>query len=666
MFTLLHINRIFGYNEIMITRRNFIKSSVFMSAASTMSFSNTLFANENNTMNSPMQKIDGKWQNITWKKAFDLMEIKATKALENSGVNGIGLFTNANISVEESYALNKLFKAGFRSNNISTNSYNSEEISLKARTLVYGIDGSSGTFDDILNANFVLLYDTSSSNVQINKNMKYININTTNINDTKAYINLNIKDSSYDLLINYIVNEYLLQISEKDIIFLKKHFIFSNLKNKEQWEISLKNYKKSFSKYTLSYISEKVKLNEKENLTDFEIKIKKIKNLFLDDKNKIISLTSKVFNQSKKSLETNILLQTLHLICNKHSRPGCGVFNISNYLSQGSLDDVGLYSNRLPANMYIEYKEHRTKAEKIYNVPKATLNPVSYTHKEFINNINTNTTQFLWLCSDENKDLLKQISNKDLFIVQSTNNFNNINPKADLILPSVSNDKKNSIFISEDRKIRYLKQKNIPKNLSMSLLWQTIEFSKRFKLETIYKKVKVDDKQALKSVLVKFKNMGYRNNNTLFRVLFNNSKLRLFTKDYGLNTEMNSDNRMIIGSDGGIFIGYRYNMQEYLYNEYRQFTLLNAHDLPRYKNIINSTTTIIWPIYDDKSIRYRFNPADDIYAKKALKDNREFSFYGKMGEKNLPFGNLEEITNKKENKKTFKYRAKLFTINQEE
>ena len=650
----------------MITRRNFIKNSLFVSAASTMSFNNTLFANENKNITSPMQKINGNWENISWKKAFDIMEVKATNALSNSGVNGLGLFTNANISIEESYALNKLFKAGFRSNNISTTSYNNEEISLKARTIVYGIDGCSGTLDDILNSNYIVLYDTNSSNIQINKDVNYININTTNIDDKKAYINLNIKKSSYSLFINYIINEYLVHISKKDITFLKKHFIFANFKNKEQWEISLKNYKKSFSKYTLSYISEKLKLNEKENLADFEIKIKKIKNLFLDDKNKIISLTSKVFNISKESLEANILLQTLHLICNKHSRPGCGIFNISNYLSQGSLDDVGLYSNRLPANMYIKYKEHRIKAEKIYNVPKATLNPVSYTHKEFINNINTNTTQFLWLCTDESNELLNEITNKDLFIIQSTNNINNINPKADLILPSVSKNEKNSIYISEDRKIRYLKQKNIPKNLSMSLLWQTIEFSKRFKLETVYKKIKVDNKQALKSVIVSFKNKGYRNNDTLFRVLFDNSKLRLFTKDYSLNTEMNSDHRMIIGSDGGIFIGYRYNMQEYLFNEYRQFTLLNAHDLPRYEKIINSNNTIIWPIYDNKSVRYRFNPADDIYAKKALKDNRDFTFYGKMGEKNLPFGNLEDITNEKENKKTFKYRAKLFTVNLEE
>jgi hypothetical protein len=34
-----------------------------------------------------------------------------------------------------------------------------------------------------------------------------------------------------------------------------------------------------------------------------------------------------------------------------------------------------------------------------------------------------------------------------------------------------------------------------------------------------------------------------------------------------------------------------------------------------------------------------------------------------MGQKNLPFGNLEKITNEKENNKTFKYRAKLFTCN---
>jgi len=618
---------------------------------------------DDDSITSPLLKENGKYKKITWKEAYDLMDEKASSALKNSGVNGVALFTNANISVEEAYALNKLFKAGFRSNNISTNSYNNEEIHLKARTIVYGIDGVSGSFNDLLNSNYILQFDTINTNTQINKNLKFVNITTNNHLSKEAFINLKINKNTYHLLLSYIINEYIKQIDEKDQIYIKKHFVFANFKDNTQWEISQNNYKIAFEKYTLDYVSSRLKQDSKEDINIFKENLLKIKNIFLDDKTKIISLTSKIFNRSINSLQTSLLLQTLHLLVNKHSRPGCGAFNISSYLSQDSLDGVGLYSNRLASNMYIKYKQHRKKAEKTYSIIKGTLNPISYTHEEFINNINTDVTKFLWLCSDENEELFEQITNDKLFTVQSTSSINNINKNATLILPLVKNSEKNSIYISEDKEIRYSIQKDIPNGLSMSLLWQVLEFSQRFNINQVYKKSKVDDKYALKSVIKGYKRLGYNNDSTLFDILFDNSKLRLFPKDYGLNSEMNSDNRNIIGSDGGIFIGYRYNIQEYLFNEYRQFSLLNGHDLPRYKEILDSNTQIFWPYYDSKSVLYRFNPLDDPYAKKSLKDQREYSFYGKMGEKNLPFGDLQEITNEKDNKKTFKYRAKLFTCN---
>jgi len=651
----------------MITRRNFIKKSFILSAAGSLTFNNTeLIANTDDKIKTPLLKVDGKFKEISWKKAYDIMQEKALDALKHSGVNGVGLFADANISVEESYAFNKLFKAGFRSNNISTSSFENEEIALEARTIVYGIDGVSGTLDDILNSDYAILFDINSSRMQINKNTKYINITNSLAKNKSAFLNINIKDSTYSYLLNYIINEQLKTINEDDLIYLKKHFVFANFKDNTQWEISFKNYKKSVLKYTLEYVSDICKLDEKENIKDFQDKILHLKNILVNKNKKIISLTSSIFNKSKDSLQSNILLQSIHLLVDKHSRPGCGVFNISNHISQGSLDDVGLYSNRLPSNMYVKYKEHREKAEKIFNLAKGTLNPVSYTHDEFLNHIDVSVTKFLWVCASDNNSFINTLSNKDLFIVSSSNYINKSNINSNLILPTASSRQKNSIIISEDRKITYLSQEELPQDLSMSLLWQVIEFSKRFTFADVYKRVKVDNTQALKDVLTKFISFGYLKEDSLYNLLFDNPKLRLFDKSYGLNTEMNSDKRFVIGSDGGVFIGYRYNIQEYLFNEYRQFTLSNAHDVLRYEDYVNSKKTILWPVINNKSIKYRFNPIDDIYARESLKDNRKFSFYGKMKEKNLPFGDLKSLTNDEINKKTFKYRAKIFTCNIEE
>ena len=216
-----------------------------------------------------------------------------------------------------------------------------------------------------------------------------------------------------------------------------------------------------------------------------------------------------------------------------------------------------------------------------------------------------------------------------------------------------------SFYGDEFRQIKYFAQNEIPDGLSMSLLWQSVELSKRFKISKLYKKVKINNNLALKDVRKSFILNGYTKNTKLYNILFYNKKLKLFKTQNGLNTEVSSDNRAIIGSDGGIFTGYSYNIQEYLFEELRQFSLGNGHDLANFKQYKNSKNSIIWPIVNNKQIKYRFNAIDDIYAKKSIKINKQYSFYGKMSSKNLAFGNLKKITNKE--KKSLKYRAKIFT-----
>jgi len=336
------------------------------------------------------------------------------------------------------------------------------------------------------------------------------------------------------------------------------------------------------------------------------------------------------------------------------------VFNISNKKSILSIDGVGLNSNRLPSNMYIKYNEHRKIAQDIWNIPKNSINPVSNTYKKIISNINNNITSFLWIISDNKNTYLNNLKNENLFIVNSSSLMHDGLKNSNLILPSSNDEEKETIYGDYQRKVRYKKQTKLPYEQSMSLLWQVIELSKRFYIKDIYKRVKVDNQQALQNTIKDFLKLGYKKEDSLYKILFYNSKTKLFPRNMSeLNTESNGDKRKIIGSDGGIFKGYRYLMQEYLFEEYRQFTINNSHDLKHYLNYKNSKQAILWPYVNNKEIVYRFNPIDDIYALKSAKSHMNYSFYGRMGKKSLKFGNLEEVTS--EEKKSLKYRAKIFT-----
>lgn len=64
---------------------------------------------------------DGEFTPVSWEQAFDVMEEKFKTSLKEKGPEAIGMFGSGQWTIWEGYAAAKLFKAGFRSNNIDPN-----------------------------------------------------------------------------------------------------------------------------------------------------------------------------------------------------------------------------------------------------------------------------------------------------------------------------------------------------------------------------------------------------------------------------------------------------------------------------------------------------------------------------------------------------------------
>ena len=64
---------------------------------------------------------DGEFAPVSWKQAFDIMEEKCKAALKAKGPTSVGMFGSGQWTIWEGYAAVKLFKAGFRTNNIDPN-----------------------------------------------------------------------------------------------------------------------------------------------------------------------------------------------------------------------------------------------------------------------------------------------------------------------------------------------------------------------------------------------------------------------------------------------------------------------------------------------------------------------------------------------------------------
>ena len=101
---------------------------------------------------------DGDFTPITWEQAFDIMEEKWKAALKKGGPDAIGMFGSGQWTIWEGYAASKLYKAGFRSNNLDPNARHCMASAVVGFMRTFGIDEPMGCYDDIEHADAFVLW----------------------------------------------------------------------------------------------------------------------------------------------------------------------------------------------------------------------------------------------------------------------------------------------------------------------------------------------------------------------------------------------------------------------------------------------------------------------------------------------------------------------------
>ena len=91
---------------------------------------------------------NGDFAPVSWDRAFDEMAKHWKKALKEKGPSAVGMFGSGQWTVMEGYAAVKLYKAGFRSNNIDPNARHCMASAVGAFMRTFGIDEPMGCYDD--------------------------------------------------------------------------------------------------------------------------------------------------------------------------------------------------------------------------------------------------------------------------------------------------------------------------------------------------------------------------------------------------------------------------------------------------------------------------------------------------------------------------------------
>ena len=104
---------------------------------------------------------NGEFTPVSWDEAFEIMAVKFKDALKKRGPSGVGMFGSGQWTIWEGYAALKLYKAGFRSNNIDPNARHCMASAAVGFIRTFGIDEPMGCYDDIEAADAFVLWGSN-------------------------------------------------------------------------------------------------------------------------------------------------------------------------------------------------------------------------------------------------------------------------------------------------------------------------------------------------------------------------------------------------------------------------------------------------------------------------------------------------------------------------
>lgn len=423
----------------------------------------------------------------------------------------------------------------------------------------------------------------------------------------------------------------------------------------KHWRISEEEFKKGIEPYTLDFVAKLAKGDADESIETFKKKLVDLADLVCDTKRNLMSFWCMGVNQHTRGVWVNEQIYDLHLLLGKHGLPGNGAFSLTGQPSAcGSAREVGAFCHRLPSDMLVANPKHRAKTESIWRIPEGTLNPkVGASLMEILRGLEDKSINFVWTqvvnifqSSPNNTHWVRAARDPENFVVVADVYPTYSARCADLILPAAMHFEKWGLYGNGERRTQGWHQVTEPAGESRSDIWMMMEFAKRFKVSETWGAVPLKGVPGdkLPDVLEKAEAMGIDPNATLYDVLFAPSESRSAVwPDPKYPNELNGT---------GKALGLPYFPEKALFNEYRQFTLGDGHDLADFDTYMDPKVRgLLWPVVDGKETPYRFNTEFDPFAKE------DALFYGKLM-KDMATGDLYGVTDPKAT--VYAGKAKIF------
>ena len=596
----------------------------------------------------------GDFEEVSWEEAFGIMAEKWKASLQQDMArnqdlppehitSSVGMFGSGQWTVWEGYAAAKLFKAGFRSNNIDPNARHCMASAVGAFIRAFGADEPMGCYDDLEHADAFVLWGANMAEMHP---VLWSRLTDTRLTKPGCEVHVlsTFEHRSFELadngmiftpqtdlaILNYIANH----IVQNDAInwdFVNRHVNFTKtptdigygLRPTDPREQSAKNpgkgrltkidfaaYKKTLEPYTLEYAAELSGVPAE--------KLERLAKLYADPDKKVVSYWTMGFNQHSRGVWANGLCYNLHLLTGKISAPGNGPFSLTGQPSAcGTAREVGTFAHRLPADLVVTNKSHRAFSERVWKLPEGVLSGKAGYHAVLQSRmLKDGKLNCYWVQCNNNMQAGPNINdemypgwrNPDNFVVVSDPYPTVSALAADLILPTAMWVEKEGAYGNAERRTQFWRQQVKAPGQARSDLWQIVEFSKYFTVEDVWPQALIAKKPELRG-------------KTLYDVLYRNGDVNRFPHQH-----VTDDRGNVYPNDEMDHFGFY--LQKGLFEEYRIFGLQGpkpGHDLAAFDRY-HRTRGLRWPVVNGQETLWRYREGYDPF----VKAGQGVRFYGKQ------------------------------------
>ena len=522
----------------------------------------------------------GGFSRVSWDEALDLIAKKYRDVLDQHGPEAVGIYGSGQWTVFDGYAATKWFRAGLRSNNVEANARLCMSSAVMGFMTQFQSDEPMGCYDDFELADDFVLWGNNMAEMHpvlfsrlLEHRRKHPRVRildlATRRTQTSDLADLYVEfRPGTDLALANGVLHLLLANSKVHEAFVAENVVFKR-GTEDVNEIGYGCFGKQADLYTFEDKAYESSFEEmKKFLEDYnparvsqltgvsESSLRLLADLYGDQTRNTVSLWCMGVNQHTRGTWMNNLINNLHLLTGKISRPGSNPLSLTGQPSAcGTVREVGTLCNRLPADMVVTNAEHRAKAEAIWGVPKGTVPAKPGYHTvDLFRAFARGDVKALWVQTTNpmvtmpNLHRFERKPNDGLFLVVSDIYPTPTTAAADLILPSAAWVEREGVFGNTERRTQHWAKLVEPPGEAKEDAWQLIEVAKR---------------------------MGFH---------------QLFPWPGDWHAAM--------------------------YEEYRQFTLGIGKDVAGYEQL-KSSRGLRWPVVDGKETRWRYAAGDDPYVKKS-------------------------------------------------